>query len=116
LRALFKIYILLVATICCIATNRVVISAEMPIIDAHSQVDHKVDLNKIISLMDKAAVSKTILSARGKVTPDMILDFAQANPERIIPALRTKGNPYSKNTTKFYKLLKNNQKWLDSRQ
>lgn len=110
MRDILKIHILFLAAIFCIATSQVAISAEIPIIDTHSQVDHKIKLNKIIELMDKAGVSKTILSARGKVTPEMILEFAQGNPERIIPALRTKGNPYSKNTIKFYKLLKKQSK------
>ncbi|MEE8559811.1 MAG: hypothetical protein V3S88_03775, partial [Alphaproteobacteria bacterium] len=38
---------------------------EIPIIDAHSQVDHRVDLERIIPLMDKGGISRVILAARG---------------------------------------------------
>lgn len=78
---------------------------DLPIIDAHSQVDHTVDLNKIIKLMDKAGVSKTILSTRGKVKPKKLIKFYNNNKSKIIPAIRTKGNFYSKDTEKYYKIL-----------
>ena len=82
-----------------------VASADIPIIDAHSQVDHLVKLEKVIKLMDKAGVSRTILSTRGKVSPDQLISFAENNPGRITPAVRTKGGYYVKDKPKYYKLL-----------
>lgn len=81
-------------------------ASEIPIIDAHSQVDHKVDLEKIIRLMAKGGVSRTILSTRGKVKPNQLISFASRHPGRITPSVRTKGNPYARNDPKYYKLLR----------
>ena len=81
-------------------------AAELPIIDAHSQVDHKVKLGKIIELMDQAGVSRTILSTRGRIKPGRLVEFARKFPNRITPSVRTKGRPYVKNRPKYYKLLK----------
>jgi len=78
---------------------------EVHIIDAHSQVDHKVNLESIITLMNKAGVVHTILSARGKVTPKQLVDFAKKHEGRITPAVRTKGQIYTDNSHKYYKIL-----------
>ncbi|MCH9045978.1 MAG: hypothetical protein IIA40_07705, partial [SAR324 cluster bacterium] len=81
------------------------LAAEIPIIDAHSQADHLLKLEKIIELMDKGGVSHTILSTRGKVTPEQLLAFAACHPGRITPSVRSKGKPYASNSPKYYRLL-----------
>lgn len=68
--------------------------AEIPIIDAHSQVCPE-NLDKVIPLMDEAGVACTILSEGvtsplGTVTPEELLSLASKNPGRVIPAVRTK--------------------------
>jgi hypothetical protein len=63
---------------------------ELYLIDAHSQVDETLDLNKIISLMDQAGVQYTILSAFGRRRPAEIVRFSKQHPDRIIPAVRMK--------------------------
>lgn len=78
---------------------------EVPIIDAHSQVDHTVGLRQVIQLMDQAGVRTTILSARGRVTPEDLVSFASGFPGRIIPAVRSKGKPYEHNEREYYRLL-----------
>lgn len=80
-------------------------AADVPIIDAHSQVDHEVDLAKVIELMNRAGVVRTILSARGRVTPEEMASFATRHPECISPAVRTKGWPYARNEAKYYREL-----------
>ena len=61
-------------------------------IDAHSQVDQQVvPLEKIISLMEQAGVSRTILSARGKLKGKDLLMFSSRYHDQITPAVRTKG-------------------------
>lgn len=67
------------------------LAANLPIIDAHSQADEKIDLKEIIGLMDAAGVARTILSARGRRQPDRLIAFAARHPGRITPAVRTKG-------------------------
>ena len=62
-----------------------------PIIDAHSQADKKIDLEDIISLMDDAGVTRTILSARSRRKPEDLTAFAARHPDRITLAVRTKG-------------------------
>ncbi len=79
---------------------------EISIIDAHSQVDHHVDLDGIIPLMDKGGVSRTILAARGKVKPNALAAFAARHPGRITAAVRTKGRIYMQNQPKYYRLLR----------
>jgi hypothetical protein len=81
-------------------------AAQMPIIDAHSQVDHEVDLEDVIKLMDKGGVSRTILSTRGRVSPKKLVAFADRHPGRITPGLRTKGFAYIANRPKYYRMLK----------
>lgn len=63
----------------------------IPIIDAHSQVDEYVELEKIIQLMDEGGIVGTILSTRGTLSLEELISFANKHPTRIIPALRTKG-------------------------
>jgi len=63
----------------------------VPIIDAHSQVDQHIELGEIIGLMGDAGVSRTILAARGRRTPEELIAFAARHPDRITPAVRTKG-------------------------
>ena len=80
---------------------------ELYFIDAHSQVDHTViPLNTVISLMEQNGVTHTILSARGKLQGKALLEFAGRHPDRIIPAVRTKGDPYESGSPEYYKALK----------
>jgi len=74
----------------------------LPIIDAHSQFDGNVDPSRIIQLMGQAGVVQTILSARGRVSPEQVAALAGQYPRRIVAALRTKGGIYSKNKQKYY--------------
>lgn len=76
--------------------------AELPIIDAHSQVDHLVNLDKVIELMDKARVSRTLLGRRGRLKAAALIALARRYPDRITPAVRTKGGAYLKNKPKYY--------------
>ncbi len=79
---------------------------ELYFIDAHSQVDHTVPLNKVLSVMQQAGVSHAILSSRGKLKAKEFLKFALQHTDVITPAIRTKGKPYDTGSAKFYKSLK----------
>jgi predicted TIM-barrel fold metal-dependent hydrolase len=63
----------------------------LPIIDAHNQSDEYISYDEILRLMDAAGVARVILAQRGRVQPQDLLDFAAAHPDRITPAVRTKG-------------------------
>ncbi|MFC1870443.1 amidohydrolase family protein, partial [Chloroflexota bacterium] len=78
---------------------------DIPIIDAHSQVDQYVELEKIIQLMDEGGIAGTLLSTRGTVTPEELVSFASHYPGRIIPAVRTKSQLYEDNDQAYYKFL-----------
>lgn len=97
----------------CPLHNQTVEANEIPIIDAHSQVDHQTKLENIIKLMDSAGVSKTIISGRAKITPNKIVSFAKKNPSRIIPAVRTKLAGYTENSNKYFASLKSQLKTGD---
>ena len=88
------------------APTQALTAKEIPIIDAHSQVDHQTDLEKVIKLMNSAGVSKTILSGRGKIDQDEIVSLAKEHPTKIIPAVRTKGGSYVKNKSQYFMSLK----------
>lgn len=82
-------------------------AAELYFVDAHSQVDHTVvPLEKVISLMEQGGVTHTIMSARGELQGKAFLQFAAQHPERITPAVRTKGEPYESDSPAYYKALK----------
>ena len=73
----------------------------IPLIDAHSQVDHKVDLARIVPLLDEAGISRMILSIRGPIGFEAVIDLAAQHPARITPAVRTKSWHYERNTSKY---------------
>ncbi len=85
---------------------------ELYFIDAHSQVDQKLEnLELIIQRMVDGGVYRTILSARSGRKPGEVASFAEAYSDRIVPAVRTKSGAYNKNHPKYYKKLR---KQLDS--
>ena len=66
----------------------------IPIIDAHSQFDEYIELERVIELIDQAGVSVTILSSRASSMVQMeelLVSFASVYPGKIIPAVRSKG-------------------------
>ncbi|MBT4699886.1 MAG: amidohydrolase family protein [Rhodospirillaceae bacterium] len=79
---------------------------KIPIIDAHSQVDHLTDLDSIVPLLDKAGVRRVILAARGKLKHFDMGALANKYPDRITIAMRTKGRAYAANKPRYYKLLR----------
>ena len=85
--------------------------AEIPIINAHSQVGTFSelgvywDLNKIMQLIDESGVTCTILMARGVVAPEQLVSFASEYPGRIMPAIRITSAVYANNDTKYYAFL-----------
>ena len=75
-------------------------------IDAHSQMDHNVDQEHVISLMDRGGVYRTILSNHLQRPWSEIIDFAKKKPNRIIPAVRIKGEGFHWGDSKdFYERL-----------
>ncbi len=76
---------------------------ELPIIDAHSQMDKDVDPRTIIDRMDEAGVARTILSARHGRTPGDVLRVSAEFPERIIPSVTTKMWGYVHDSKKPHK-------------
>lgn len=84
----------------------VVRADEIPFIDAHSQVDHKVDLGDIVPLLDRAGIRRVLLGTRGRINFMDVIELARKYPDRITPAVRTKGKAYAKNKPGYYKLLR----------
>jgi|AntAceMinimDraft_14_1070370.scaffolds.fasta_scaffold25820_2 predicted TIM-barrel fold metal-dependent hydrolase len=96
-----KYYAMVIAILLCICSP--VAADELVFIDAHSQDDQYIELNEIIGLMDKAGVARTVLALRSKRTPDELVAFANRYPDRITPAIRSKGKKYYKNKLKKYR-------------
>lgn len=84
-------------------------AAEPPpyFIDAHSQIDHQVALELVIRRMDEAGVYRTILSTRGRRSPEDVVALAERHPDRIIPAVRTKGRAYQLGQASYFMELEN---------
>jgi predicted TIM-barrel fold metal-dependent hydrolase len=80
-------------------------AADLPLIDAHSQIDQHVDPADIVHYLNEAGIAHVILSARGKTKGRTIVQLARDNPQRITAAVRTKGGFYKNNTPKYYKVL-----------
>lgn len=86
-------------------------SSELYFIDAHSQVDYEVeDLDIIIERMDQTGVYRTILAARRQVSGNKVVEFSRAYPDRILPAMKTKGSVYKLNKQKYYDRLNKDNK------
>lgn len=80
---------------------------ELYFVDAHSQVDQRVeDLGLIIRRMDEAGVHRTILAARSGRRPEEIVAFSRIHPARIVPAVRTKSEAYQENSPRYYKMMR----------
>jgi hypothetical protein len=79
---------------------------ELYFVDAHSQVDQTVDLNRVIGLMDQAGTRYTIPSAVGGRTSEEIVAFSRQHPDRIIPAVRMKRRAYDENDVRYYEGLR----------
>lgn len=77
----------------------------IPMIDAHSQASKYIDLDDVIPLMNKAEVTRTLLSARRGLNWREISAFARFNPARITASVRTKGGVYRDNSPKYYRRL-----------
>lgn len=76
-------------------------------IDAHSQIDHKIEnIKLVLRRMDENQVQITLLAARGKRDDADIIKLAEKSDGRIIASIRTKGNKYTKNQPQFYHKLK----------
>jgi predicted TIM-barrel fold metal-dependent hydrolase len=67
------------------------------LIDAHSQFDDGVSFEQVVNLIDQGGISRVILSTRGGREPENAADLADLHPERVIPAVRTKGGAYQEN-------------------
>lgn len=80
----------------------------IPLIDAHSQVDAKVSINRVYSALNQAGVSRVILSSlRGysrNRTSD-ILALAAAHPDRVTPSIGLKGS-FWRNAASGLRILK----------
>jgi len=78
---------------------------EFYFVDAHSQFDQDVQADLILQRMNQAGVYKTILASRRHRKPRDAVEAANQHPDRIVPSVRTKGQPYSSNSPKYYKQL-----------
>ena len=78
----------------------------IPIIDAHSQLDHNSDPERVIPVLDEAGVSRVLLAARGRRSWKDIADLGRRFPDRVTPSVRTKGGHYNRNRPKYYRMLK----------
>ena len=78
-----------------LASSAPVSAADIPMIDAHSQIDRGVDMDRVLSLMDQAPISHAILSSlRGNARAADIIAAAKRYPGRITPSIGLKGETF----------------------
>jgi len=65
--------------------------SDLYFIDAHSQMDDRVDEGRVISLMDHGGVYRTLLSHHLNRSWQSVVAFAAQAGDRIVPMVRTKG-------------------------
>ncbi len=82
-----------------------VLADDIPIIDAHSQIDHLAELDRVVPLLDRAGVSRVILAARGRRHWRDIAGLAARHPGRVTASVRTKSGRFVRNHPKFYRML-----------
>jgi predicted TIM-barrel fold metal-dependent hydrolase len=73
-------------------TTHVASAADVLLVDAHSQVDATVSMDRVLSALNEAGISRVILSSLhgSSRTPD-IMALAAAHPDRITPSIGLKG-------------------------
>ena len=78
-----------------LAFSAPVSAADIPLIDAHSQVDNGVEMDDVLSLMNQAHISHAILSSlRGRAKTADIIAAAKRYPGRITPSIGLKGETF----------------------
>lgn len=73
----------------------------LPIIDAHSQFDQDVPIERVVESAARAGIAQVLLSARGGTTSAEVLALAAKYPGCILPAVRTKGAAYRDNDPRY---------------
>ncbi len=71
-------------------------SWEGPIIDAHSQIDTKTDLDGTIGMLQQAGVRKVILSTRFKQPSSDVITLEKRFPNIVIAAAKTKTTEFTR--------------------
>lgn len=82
--------------------SSVKVTPDLYFVDAHSQMDHRVDERTIISLMNRGGVHVTLLSAHMYRPWTDIPEIAARHPGRIVPTVRVKGKGYHKGPERKY--------------
>ena len=73
----------------------------LPIIDAHSQFDQDVPIERVVESAARAGIAQVVLSARGGTSSAEVLALAARYPGCILPAVRTKGAAYRDNDPRY---------------
>lgn len=77
----------------------------LPLIDAHSQFDPEVAVERVVESAARAGIAQVVLSARGRTRTAEVLELAARYPECIQPAVRTKGAAYRDNDPRYQAFL-----------
>lgn len=80
-------------------------ASSLPIIDAHSQLDPKVDPETILDLLDRSGVSRVLLASRAEGADSVVLELVGRHPDRITASIRSKGPDYQHGDSRFYARL-----------
>lgn len=71
-------------------------------VDAHSQMDHNVDEERVISLMDRGGVYRALISAHLRRDWSDVSTFAKKSAERVVAAVQIKGRGYQRGPSASY--------------
>ena len=107
---MYRIFLITLIATFQLSFSDVGLADEILMIDAHSQLPGPSEANKIIELMDKAGVRRTILSFRGSAKWRHVRDLAKRHPRRIIPAIKIKGKHWPRGNKKFFTQIEKQMK------
>lgn len=81
------------------------VASELPVIDAHSQFDHEISPQRVISTLQAAGVRKVLLATRGRAEIKTLTNLARKHPGCVIPMVRTKSTAYALGNKGYYRQL-----------
>lgn len=80
-------------------------TAQLAVIDAHSQFDHEVPPQHVIKTLQEAGVQRVLLATRGRVEAQRLTGLARQHPGCVLPMVRTKSNAYAQGSKGYYRQL-----------
>jgi predicted TIM-barrel fold metal-dependent hydrolase len=77
-----------------LSLSSIAFGADLPIIDAHSQIDREVSSEQVLNKLDEAGVSMVLLGTRGRDVEPRVVALSKQHPDRVGALLSSKWDNY----------------------